>query len=183
MGIFVGGRSRRMGAPKGRLPAPATGAALIDALVEVARAVGLSPVLVGDATPYADLARGVPRLADDPPGIGPLGGLRALLAHAPGTAVAVACDMPSVSAAALKELLEHPSAAPVVAARRGPRAPWEPLFARYDAPRVRAPLDRAVSAGTRSFQRFLAGVEVDPLPMTPAIERALVDWDRPEDIA
>ena len=77
LGLFVGGRSSRMGRPKGRLRF--RGRTLLEHAAQRAHEVGLQPVLVGDASPYADLLAGVPRLADDPSGVGPLGGLRALL--------------------------------------------------------------------------------------------------------
>jgi molybdenum cofactor guanylyltransferase len=183
LGIFVGGRSRRMGGqPKGRLPSPTTGAPLIVALAHAGRAAGLEPVLVGDASPYADLVPDVPRLADDPPGVGPLGGLSALLAHAgEGRAVAVACDMPHVTAEVLADLWAQP-AAPVVAARRTPDGPWEPLLARYDAPSVAPFLRQILATGERSFQGLLGRLQVHPWVPTGEAARTLEDWDRPEDV-
>ena len=80
--IFVGGKSRRMGRHKGLLPIPGGSEPILEALVDCVRAAGLEAVLVGDASPYADLARGVPRIDDDPRDAGPLGGLRAALRHA-----------------------------------------------------------------------------------------------------
>src|SRR5690606_24692717 len=65
-----------------------------------------SIVLVGSHLAYADSQ--LPQLADDPPGIGPMGGLRALmkLAQIRGEqAVALACDMPCINAALLERLL------------------------------------------------------------------------------
>ena len=184
LGIFVGGRSTRMGGrAKGLLSAPDTGEPLVERLVSLGRRLGLSPVLVGAAGPYEGLALGVPRLDDSPAGIGPLGGLGALLEHAgPGRVVAIACDMPGVSAEALRQLLAHAPEVAVVAARRGPDAPWEPLFARYDAARVRPVLAGAVADGVRSFQRLFAQLEVEALPLEPSVEEALVDWDTPEDV-
>lgn len=185
--IFVGGKSRRMGRHKGLLPVPGGSEPILEALVGCARAAGLEPVLVGEASAYDHLAQDVTRIEDDPRDAGPLGGLRAALRHAARAGrthvVAIACDMPHVSREALSEVRDHASNALVVAARRGPDAPWEPMLARYDAVRMGDVLDDALARGHRSFQRLFASIEVQALPLTPAVERALDDWDTPEDIA
>ena len=185
--IFVGGKSRRMGTDKGLLLLPGTGESIVEALVRVAREAGFEPVLVGAAEPYSDLAEGVPRLADDPPGAGPLAGLQAGLRHALRTGrdqlIAVACDMPHLSREALEHLRSHRSSAVVVAPRRSADAPWEPMLARYDAVRLSDVLVDAISRGERSFQKLFASLEVDELPLSDAVERALDDWDHPEDVA
>ncbi len=164
IGIFVGGRSTRMGgAPKGLLVGP-TGETLLARVMRVAASVG-EVIVVGDASAY-----GVASIPDDPPGIGPLGGLRALLAG--GSAIAVACDMPYVEAEHLRALAEHPSRAPIVAARRDQR--WEPFFARYDASVLGALTD-----SERSLQRLFAKLSPVELAIDP---HALDDWDTPDDI-
>lgn len=182
VGIFVGGASRRMGGvPKGLLEDREAGEPLVVVLVARARAAGLAPVLVGAAEAYAHVVPDVARIADAPAGVGPLGGLRALLLHAGRRrALAIACDMPHVTAELLARLENADSTAAIVAARSGPTR-WEPLFARYDPTRVLAELDRSLAAGTRSFQRLFEQLAVAELPLTPAEQRALVDWDTPED--
>jgi molybdopterin-guanine dinucleotide biosynthesis protein A len=183
LGVFVGGRSRRMGRPKGLLPAPDTGEALLLRLLRLAREIGLTPVLVGDATPYHALAPEVLRLADQPVGIGPLGGLSALLAHAEDHSVlAVACDMPFLSAPLLARLATTGGPAAVVAPRSAPDAPLEPLCALYDATRVRPVLAAALSQGERSFQRLLRRLEVEELSLSPEESAQLRDWDTPQDL-
>ena len=186
LAIFVGGQSRRMGTPKGLLRAPGSEEPIIEKLVRCAKEADLEPVLVGEAGSYAALAREVPRVADDPPGAGPLGGLHGVLRHAVAAGrsrvVTVACDMPHVTSEVLVTLSDHPSDAIVVAPRRAEDAPWEPMLARYDAQRLVDVLDAAISRGERSFQMLFASLEVEPLPLRPAIERALRDWDTPEDL-
>lgn len=187
LAIFVGGKSRRMGEHKGLLPVPGGAEPIVEALVRRAREAGFDPLLVGDATPYAHLAEGVIRVEDDPPGAGPLAGLQAALRHALNTGrsrfVTVACDMPYVTPEALQQVRDHQSEAPVVAPRRGPDAPWEPMLARYDAARLADALAEAISQGQRSFQKLFASIEVEAPPLTPAIDCALRDWDTPEDLA
>jgi molybdopterin-guanine dinucleotide biosynthesis protein A len=82
-GIFVGGASTRMrGQPKGRLLARDTGEPLIVRSARLLRLARLTPVLVGEARAYDDLLPDVPRIADAPQGVGPLGGLAGLFAFA-----------------------------------------------------------------------------------------------------
>ncbi|MBW1761591.1 MAG: molybdenum cofactor guanylyltransferase [Deltaproteobacteria bacterium] len=187
LAIFVGGKSRRMGEHKGLLPVPGGAEPILEALVRRGREAGFDPLLVGEATPYAHLAEGVTRIEDDPVGVGPLAGLQAALRHALSTGrsrvVTVACDMPYVTAEALQQLRDHRSEAAIVAPRRGPNAPWEPMLASYDAARLANTLAEAISQGQRSFQKLFASVEIEALPLTPAMDRALQDWDTPEDVA
>jgi molybdopterin-guanine dinucleotide biosynthesis protein A len=180
LGIFVGGASRRMGgAPKGLLPAPGGAESIAARLVRVGREVGLAPVLVGEAAPYAGL--GLPVLADEPPGVGPLGGLAALLAHAGDQpAIALACDMPGVTRELLLRLAASARRADVIAARRGER--WEPFFARYDSAKVLPVLRAAIREGVRSFQDLFARLAVVELAIGDEEWHALVDWDEPGDV-
>lgn len=185
LGVFVGGASRRMGgAPKGLLPVD--GEPLLARTLRIAREAGLACVLVGRVDAYRALARDVEALADEPAGIGPLGGLSALLARAEASslehALAVACDMPHLSARALRALADDPSDASIVAARRAPEAPWEPMFARYRIARARPALAAALAAGERSFQRLFARVDVAPFALAADDADVLLDWDTPDDV-
>lgn len=186
LAIFVGGESRRMGAPKGRITVPGGSQTILERLVERGRDAGLLPFLVGNASPYSDLVTELARVDDDPPGFGPLGGLRAALAYTRNAGqrhvITVACDMPHVMVEALLLLRDHPSEAVVLAPRRGPEAPWEPMLARYDAVRLLPALDDTIAAGRRSFQELFSEVEVWPVELTSAIEHSLADWDKPEDV-
>lgn len=176
-----------MGEPKGLLRLPGTEEPILEALVRRGRDAGFDPVLVGEARPYAELAAGVLRLDDEPQGAGPLAGLHAALRHTLRTGrarlVAIACDMPYVTPEALEQARDHWSRATVVAPKRAPGAPWEPMLARYDAVQLVETLAAAISRGERSFQKLFASIEVEALPLSEAIERALQDWDSPADIA
>jgi molybdopterin-guanine dinucleotide biosynthesis protein A len=175
------------GAPKGLLRVD--GEPIVARAVRVARELGHEVVLVGRAEAYAEVARGCEVLEDEPAGVGPLGGLGALLARAERSpvaggahAIALACDLPYLRAEPLRALVAAASRAAVVAPRRAPGAPWEPLFARYDAVRVRPVLTEALAAGERSFQRLFARLDVDELLLDAASREVLVDWDAPEDL-
>jgi molybdopterin-guanine dinucleotide biosynthesis protein A len=184
LGIFVGGSSTRMGGhPKGRLHAKDTGEPLVVRLARLAREAGLSPVWVGRAQAYRELVPGLPELSDEPAGIGPLGGLCALL-RAAGEApvIAVACDMPQVSLALLERLLSENTEA-MVLAPRSEAGLWEPLCARYRAVDVLPICEAALAEGVRSFQQLFARLPVCELPLSSAERGALIDWDRPEDMS
>ena len=163
-----------MGEPKGLLMVPDGSQTILERLVERGRQADLLPFLVGDAHPYSGLHEELARVDDDPPGSGPLGGLRAALAyaHAAGRrhVIAVACDMPHVATEALLLLRDHPSEAPILSPRRSPDAPWEPMLARYDVERLIPVLDGAMAQGRRSFQQLFSEVEVWPLELTQAVE-------------
>ncbi|HSN81172.1 MAG TPA: NTP transferase domain-containing protein [Polyangiales bacterium] len=186
LAIFVGGKSSRMGTHKGLLVAPGRSETIVESLVRLGREAGLDPALIGDARPYLGLVPEIARIDDDPPNGGPLAGLRAAARHALGAGrshlVAVACDMPYVTVEALRQASEHPSSAAVLAPRRGRDAPWEPMLARYEAARIVDVLDETIVARARSFQKLFETIEVDPLPLSPAVARALRDWDTPGDI-
>jgi molybdopterin-guanine dinucleotide biosynthesis protein A len=177
-GIFVGGRGTRMGGVAKGMLTTSDGETLVARWRRLFDAIGLRPVLVGRHPAYAQID--LPSIDDDPKDIGPLGGLVALLATArEARAIAVACDMPFVSPELLGKLTTFRSSAPIVAARRGGR--WEPLFARYDAPRVIALARERSAQGRHSLQGLLQEMKTEVLPLTPAEENELADWDRPED--
>lgn len=186
LGVFVGGASRRMGgAPKGLLPID--GEPLLVRTLRVAREAGLDPVLVGRAEAYRAIAPAELALDDEPPGVGPIGGLSALVRwgerHGQTRLIAVACDMPHLAAKVLRALADDPRRASIVAARRASDAPWEPMLARYEVAQVRPAIDAALAAGERSFQRLFARLEVAPFELADDDARALRDWDTPEDVA
>jgi molybdenum cofactor guanylyltransferase len=168
-----------MGRPKGLLPAPDTAEPLIERSIRIGLDAGLVPMLVGDATPYDGLARGIERIADDPRGEGPLSGLLALVRRGDPWVVALACDMPFVDREVLVALAGHPSERSVVP--RHDDGTYEPFLARY-AFALAPAIEAALESGTRSIQRFLADADVTALPIDAALGRALRDWDSPADV-
>ena len=183
--IFVGGRSKRMGQPKGRLIVPGAEQTIIEHLVEQTRAAKMTPLFVGDDTEYRDLVSDVPRVSDVPQGVGPIGGLHAALRFASSRKmITVACDMPYVDAGVLAQVRDYQSEADalVVAFRRKPDAPWESMLARFDSERARPLVQAQLKAGIRSFQRLFAALGAEARPHDEAILRALIDWDTPNDL-
>lgn len=175
-----------MGSPKGRLVVPGTRRSILEHLVEQARLASLESVLVGEASIYSDLLPRVLRLQDDPVGVGPLGGLRAALLHASAAGqthlIAVACDMPYVESGLLLRLATHPSSRAIVAPRRTPDAPWEPMLARYRCNPVISVVDKVLRGGRRSLQSLFSECEVEPLTLNDTEVRSLEDWDTPDDV-
>jgi molybdopterin-guanine dinucleotide biosynthesis protein A len=177
-GIFVGGRGRRMGGIAKGLLTVASGETLVARWQRLFGELQWTCLLVGHHDAYAGV--GIENIADDPPHIGPLGGLAALMTRAgQGRAIAVACDMPFVSMELLVKLASHPSRAPAVAPKRG--SLWEPLFARYDAAQVIDPVRKRTLSGEHSLQGLLDAVGAERLPLDPRELDELRDWDRPED--
>lgn len=182
LGIFVGGRSRRMGGfPKGLLRTE-LGETLVEQHVALARELNMEPVLVGARSEYASLLPDLDCVPDANGLEGPIAGLRALLAYAQSrTTFAVACDMPRVDRAVI-EKLQAAHVAPVTAARvlgsDGKRSKWNPFPARY---RQALPLlDVAIAEGARSFQAFFRHASVQHCDLQP---NALVDADTPDEAA
>ena len=186
LAIFVGGRSRRMGTDKGLLTAPGGNLTLVESLVSAGRRARLPLAFIGEGAPYDAIAVDVPRVDDRPQGAGPLGGLAGAFhfaaADGHGRVIAVACDMPYVGERVLRVLADHPSQAAVLAPRRGQDSPWEPMLARYDVAEVGPVLDEALRRGNRSFQKLFAITDVEALPLTDEVNRALDDWDHPSDV-
>lgn len=175
-GIFVGGESRRMGTPKGLLVRD--GVPLVQRWLDLFAARGVPARLVGRRPEYA--AWDALALDDDPPGVGPAGGLAALLRAAGGRdAIAVACDMPFVTDAVLARLLAA-DARPACAARRDDR--WEPFFARYRAAEALPVLEARIARGACNLQGFLDELGARELAIEPEARGALADWDTPEDV-
>jgi molybdopterin-guanine dinucleotide biosynthesis protein A len=186
VGLFVGGRSTRMGgAPKGLLRAPDTGEGLAARLVTITRQTipEADIVLVGDASNYAVL--GLPAILDVPIGQGPLGGLHALLTEGVSRerdVVALACDLPYVTGGLLARLATHAPGSKAVAPRT--TDVWQPLFARYDATWCRPIATSLLERERRALHGVLdaLGTEAVELPLHEEDARLLDDWDAPGDI-
>ncbi len=186
VGVLVGGRGSRMGGvAKGNLRVPSGERLLERALVEVRAALPTAEVvLVGSGAAYADL--GLVELPDAPGGIGPLGGLRALLLAAiekghPG-ALALACDLPYISRQFLSRLSAESPTADYLSPREGEL--WQPLAARWSVACLPA-VEQTLVAGERALQRVVArlGAAAHELPLSAAELAELRDWDEPSDMA
>jgi len=186
VGIFVGGSGSRLGGvAKGLLRAPASSESLLARLLGVCGGAlpGSTPVLVGRSAAYVDF--GLRALDDDPAGIGPLGGFRALLKHAEREraerVLALACDLPFLDARTLSQLN--------LPLKRAARVPftdgkWQPLAAAYAPRATLTAVEKTIARGERALMRVLdeLGPELEKLEGDAAFAHALSDWDAPEDI-
>lgn len=176
--VLAGGRSRRMGRDKAFVEL--AGRPLVSYAVEALRAAGAREVLAvgGDAGRLA--AAGATWVPDRFPGAGPAGGiLTALEAAACDVVVVLACDMPYVTAEAVRAVVGAlgPDDDAAVPEREGR---LEPLLAAYRR-RCAAALEAAVTAGERAVHRALRGLAVHRLRLAdPAWAHSI---NTPEELA
>lgn len=155
--VLVGGGSSRMGRDKALLRY--AGGSLAEYVAgQVEEAAG-SAVFVGPPERYRELGREV--IADLHPGNGPIGGIETALAHsATEWTMVVACDMPGVRAAFLRDLLERASPAIDCVVPLSPAGLAEPLctaWRRTCLPEVRA----AIEDGRRKLQGLFERLRTD----------------------
>jgi molybdopterin-guanine dinucleotide biosynthesis protein A len=172
------------GRPKGLLRTP-DGRSVMDRTLAVAREVSSRIVLVGQSDAYSP---DLPSLADrvlDPDvdrGAGPLGGLSSFLHHAgSGDVIAIACDMPFITADLLVRLATYEPGWAAVAPKRDGR--WEPFFARFDARRALPVVESRLARRALSMQGLLNELAARELPLLQGESTLLLDWDCPEDMA
>lgn len=182
LAIFVGGKSRRMGQPKGSLVAPGSQETLLERQLRLGSELGVPVVLVGAG--YEDVPGA--RVYDDPDLVGPLGGLLGLFRSPPAERVlTLAVDMPYVDLPTLRRLRDHPDPGPALVPFDPAVGRFQPFFARYRPHRLRPLLEEAARSGTDSFQRWLSTLRpslVHRWVMDDELRRTLRDWDTPEDI-
>ncbi len=181
-GILIGGRATRMGRVKGLIEIK-SGTTILDHLVAITRQVGLTPVLLGACRETEARYPELPRLDDAAPGVGPIGGLLALLRAAEQagspSVILLGCDLPHLTVKILDQLLAAPPA-PLVAARKDGR--WQPLCARYEVAACLPVVERLVRDGRHALQAVCDAARAAELPLSTEDHAALVDWDSPEDV-
>jgi len=160
--IVAGGRGSRFGGAKAS--APFLGRAMVEWVVEAARAVaGEVIVCVAPGDRVAGLA-GVLEVEDEAAFEGPLAGLVGGMRAARGEWVlALACDMPLVAAPALEVLAgrrghDVDAVVPVVGGFE------QPLVALYRRSTALPEMERARAAGERSVRGALAELRVARVP-------------------
>ena len=99
--VLVGGASRRMGRDKALLPLH--GASMLETIAAQVQAAAGSVTLIGPVQKYAHLGFSI--LPDAVENCGPLGGLYTALHQGADWNLLVACDLPDLTEAFLKQLL------------------------------------------------------------------------------
>ncbi len=130
--------------------------------------------------PFPDVLEGVVRVVDDPPGIGPVGGLKSVFESSGADRILVlAVDLPLMTSAYLTGLRHAPN--PVVPRRDGR---WEPLAAVYPRKEM---LDIIESTGERKLQSLVDIARerglIDALDVSENDSRLFTNINRPEDLS
>ncbi|MFL6278511.1 MAG: molybdenum cofactor guanylyltransferase [Vicinamibacterales bacterium] len=146
--ILAGGRARRMdGANKGTLLIGRT--AIIDRQLDTLREITREIFVVGrdDA---AWTSRGLRVIPDEIPDAGPLGGIYTAIMRSPcERTLVVACDMPFLSGALLRELAAVADADLVIPRHAGGYEPLCAIYSRACAGDIRNRLARGMNEASR----------------------------------
>jgi molybdenum cofactor guanylyltransferase len=161
--ILAGGRASRFGGRDKSLLV-VDGRTIFDRQVDELSQIASEILLVGTARP-SESRPGVIAVADRYPDRGPLGGLHAALAAARNeTVVAVACDMPYVSAPFLAYLAASVGGPQgIVAVVPRTERGYHPLCAAYSRAAIE-PIERRLAAGRLTMTDLLADVRLRVVP-------------------
>jgi molybdenum cofactor guanylyltransferase len=172
--ILAGGRARRMhGVNKGTLVIGRT--AIIDRQLETLREVAVDIFVVGRSD-VNWTSRGLRVIADEIPNAGPLGGIYTAIVRSPcERTVVVACDMPFLSSALLRELVAVKDADLVIPRHAGRYEPLCAIYSRACADDIRDRLARGMhEASTLPTGLRVTEIDVDN-------ERFFVNVNTPHD--
>jgi molybdopterin-guanine dinucleotide biosynthesis protein A len=185
--VLAGGAARRYGGvPKGLLELG--GRRILDRVVDAVRAVTAQPpLLVANAPEGPSWRPDLRTVPDVRPGCGSLGGIYTAVASAEGPVLCVAWDMPFLTEALLRALVEgavgYDAFLPQSDGRRG----VEPLCAVY-GPGCEPAIERRLAAGDLQAIGFHPDVKVGTLPIERVRgfgdpEVLFFNVNRPEDLA
>ena len=154
--MLAGGKSRRFG--RSKVLAPVSGAPMASWGVRALQAAGLPIGVISDEE-GVEAALGLPARPDLEPGLGPIGGLWTALQWAGERGdhgvLLLGCDMPLVSEALVRTILDWDGAAPAVVPV-GPKGP-EPLCALYRST-CALEVERRLHSEDRSLRGLVAAV-------------------------
>jgi molybdopterin-guanine dinucleotide biosynthesis protein A len=172
--ILAGGRARRMdGVNKGTLVIGRT--AIIDRQLETLREVAVDIFVVGRSDGNWT-SRGLRVIPDEIPNAGPLGGIYTAIVRSPyERTLVVACDMPFLSSALLRELVAVKDADLVIPRHAGRYEPLCAIYSRGCADDIRDRLARGMNeASTLPTGLRVTAIDVDN-------ERFFVNVNTPHD--
>lgn len=181
--IMAGGRSRRMGRDKAWLDL-GDGRPIVQRVVDVLREVADEVIVVANDPAYGRL--GLRVVADRFPSGGALGGIATGVgAAAHHTVLVAACDMPFLSAAVWRLLLDRAEGADAVVPRVG--GEYETMHALYTKACL-APMERALAAGRMRVISFFGDVRLrdlneDVLRGVDPELRSFTNLNTPEELA
>jgi molybdenum cofactor guanylyltransferase len=138
--ILAGGAARRLGGRQKAL-LDVGGRPILDRQLDVLRELADQVFIIGaEAAAWAD--RGLTAVADEIPGCGALGGIYTAIVRSPRErTIVVGCDMPYLSAALLRHMIDMDADVVIPRSRRG-LEPLCAIYARACAGAIRQRLDR-----------------------------------------
>lgn len=179
--ILAGGASRRMGRDKANLEVD--GLTLLERTAALAQAAGLPVLIVGRSRPADWSLDGVQFVKDAQPRQGPLGGLHTALTQVQGPVLVLACDMPRLSADALRWLIAEGQSERVgeyglITINSGQ---WEPLFSVY-TPRCLPLIKERIQEGRLSLHGLIEAGDFQLVEAPSWIEPLLLNVNTPEEL-
>ena len=180
--ILTGGKSSRMGADKAFLDFG--GRTLLERAIAVVNSACPSVTIVGDPAKFASYG---PVVADVYPGCGPLAGIHAALSNSSADLnLALAVDMPFVSADLLAFLFSTAEAADATVTVPRTARGFQPLCAVYRRPFATA-ADAALRVGKYKIDALFPGlsvrvIEESELAAAGFSERFFFNVNTPEDL-
>ena len=138
--ILTGGGARRMGGRQKAL-LDVGGRTILDRQLDVLRELA-DPVFIVGAEAAAWAERGLTAVADEIPGCGTLGGIYTAIVRSPrARTIVVGCDMPYLSGALLRHMIDMDADVVIPRSRHG-LEPLCAIYARACAGAIRERLDR-----------------------------------------
>ncbi len=174
--ILSGGASRRFGSDKALAPTPS--GPLAGVALQALRAAGLDPVVLIAGSAELSAALAIPSVPDRTPGDGPLAGLGTALSWASGVSriVVVPCDMPGITPAVIRSLVQAgDNATASVASLNGQP---HPIIGCWPTSRA-----AAINALLRSGERRMrSALDSGSYVLVDAPEAELADADYPAEL-
>ncbi len=154
---------------------------MLETVVRTVSSAAAQYVLVGQCAELPPPLRGVTLIPDDPPGIGPVGGLAALLTHFPNQwCFLLSCDLPLLAPDTLNALLARVTPdVSVVAYRIEGR--FDPCCALYH-PRVLPEVRWQIKRGIHSLNAIIRSVPHISVDADDATRRALTNVNTSDDL-
>lgn len=174
--LLAGGQSRRMGQSKALLPWK--GGTVVEHIMQIVAPLVSSGSIVGTDT--LPLPRGWTAQIDTHPQQGPVGGLATALSRiSTPYALVLSCDLPLLTEAALRYLMDHhlPKKNAIFVT---PNNCWQPLIGLYDR-QAGQQFEAALAHGKRRLQRVVASLPLQLVPCPVQYVTALTNINTPEE--
>ena len=180
--ILAGGKSTRLGQDKARLPV--SGKSLLERTVHLAGKC-CAQVYVSGRDPSKD-GIDAPWLADDWPGIGPMGGILTGLVRLGGPLLVLACDLPLIQAETIQRLIQarnqRPASALMTTFQQEETGYIETLVAVYEDQSAGL-LTEARKKGVYKLSQAIPESARHPVPYTKENAPEFLNINHPADLA